>query len=134
MIRRSLAALGLAAVAALGTAPSVTAAEMQVGSGVIALPEFAPVVVPAPMGFDAAALPLLPYPFVWSVHFVPAPGVAAPAPAPGVAAPSPAPAPRLSGCREAWNLGVAPMHRGSRFYDPSMDGDNDGIACERDPR
>ncbi|AWH96407.1 excalibur calcium-binding domain-containing protein [Dietzia psychralcaliphila] len=129
MIRRSLATLGLAAVAVLGTAPSVTAAEMQVGSGVIALPEFAPVVIPAPMGFDAMALPLLPYPFVWSLHFVPAPGVAAPAPGP-----TPAPAPRLSGCREAWNLGVAPMHRGSRYYDPSMDGDNDGIACERDPR
>lgn len=129
MIRRSLATLGLAAFAVLGTAPSVTAAEMQVGSGVIALPEFAPVIVPAPMGFDAMALPLLPYPFVWSLHFVPAPGVAAPEPGP-----TPAPAPRLSGCREAWNLGVAPMHRGSRYYDPSMDGDNDGIACERDPR
>jgi hypothetical protein len=134
MIRRSFAALGLAAVAVLGAAPSVMAAEVHVGSGVIALPEFAPVVVPAPMGIDAMALPLLPYPFVWSLHVVPAPGVASPAPAPGVAARPPAPAPRLSGCREAWNLGVAPMHRGSRYYDPSMDGDNDGIACERDPR
>jgi hypothetical protein len=29
---------------------------------------------------------------------------------------------------------VAPIHRGSEYYDPSMDGDNDGIACERDNR
>ncbi|MFN3340314.1 MAG: excalibur calcium-binding domain-containing protein [Dietzia sp.] len=125
MIRRSLTALGLATVAVLGATPSVVAAEIHVGSGTIAVPEFAPVVVPAPMGLDAMALPLLPYPFVWSLHFVPAPGVAAPAPAP---------APRLSGCREAWNLGVAPMHRGSEYYHTAMDGDNDGIACERDPR
>ena len=64
MNHRSLATLGLAAVAVLGATPSVTAAEIQVGSGVVALPEFTQVVVPAPMGFDAAALPLLSYPFV----------------------------------------------------------------------
>ncbi|MBB0991007.1 excalibur calcium-binding domain-containing protein, partial [Dietzia sp. SLG510A3-30A2] len=53
-------------------------------------------------------------------------------PAPVESAPATTPARRLSGCREAWDLGVAPIHRGSEYYDPSMDGDNDGIACERD--
>lgn len=133
MIRRPLAALGLATVAVLSAAPSVVAAEIQTGSGVIAVPDFAPVVVPAPMGFEAASLPLLPFPFVWSSQLVPAPGVIAPLPAPGVA-PAPAPVRRLSGCREAWDLGVAPVHRGSDYYDPAMDGDGDGIACERDNR
>lgn len=133
MTRRSLAALGLAAIAVLGAAPSVVAAEIQTGSGVIAVPDFAPVVVPAPMGSEAAPLPLLPFPFVWSTQVIPAPGVVAPLPAPGVA-PAPAPVRRLSGCREAWDLGVAPIRRGSEFYAPDMDGDSDGIACERDPR
>jgi len=133
MIRRSLAALGLAAVAALGAAPSALAAEIHTGSGVIAVPDIAPVVVPVPMGFELAALPPLPFPLVWASQLAPAPAVIAPGP---TAAPAPAPAParRLSGCREAWDLGVAPIHRGSEYYDRAMDGDNDGIACEKDPR
>ncbi|MFI8590747.1 excalibur calcium-binding domain-containing protein [Dietzia maris] len=125
MIRRSLTALGLATLVALGAAPSAVAAEIPVGSGVIAVPDIAPIVVPVPMGFDAAALPLLPFPLVWAPQFMPAPVESAPATTP---------VRRLSGCREAWDLGVAPIHRGSEYYDPSMDGDNDGIACERDNR
>lgn len=121
MIRRSLTALGLATLVALGAAPSVVAAEIPVGSGVIAVPDVAPIVVPVPMGSEAAALPLLPFPLVWAPQFLPAPG-------------GTAPVRRLSGCREAWDLGVAPVHRGSEYYDPSMDGDSDGIACERDNR
>lgn len=125
MICGSLTAFGLATLVALGAAPSVVAAEIPVGSGVIAGSNVAPVVVPVPMGSEAAALPLLPFPMVWAPQFIPAPGGAAP-----VATP----VRRLSGCREAWDLGVAPIHRGSEYYDPSMDGDSDGIACERDNR
>ena len=62
MIRRSLTALGLATLAALGAAPSAVAAEIPVGSGGIAVPDIAPIVVPVPMGFDAAALPLSSWP------------------------------------------------------------------------
>ncbi|MBB0991006.1 hypothetical protein G6009_05930, partial [Dietzia sp. SLG510A3-30A2] len=54
MIRRSLTALGLATLVALGAAPSAVAAEIPVGSGVIAVPDIAPIVVPVPMGFDPA--------------------------------------------------------------------------------
>lgn len=134
MIRRSLAALGLATVAVLGTASSVVAAEIQTGSGVIAVPDFAPLIVPAPVGSEAAPLPPLPFPFVWASQVMPMQGGVAPLPAPGVAAPAPAPVRKLSGCREAWDLGVAPIHRGSEYYDMAMDGDGDGIACERDNR
>lgn len=133
MIRRSLAAVGLATVAALGAAPSALAADIPTGSGVIAVPELAPVVVPVPVGSEAAPLPMLPFPLVWASQLLPAPGVVAPLPAPGVS-PTPAPVRRLSGCREAWDLGVAPIHRGSDYYHASMDGDGDGIACERDNR
>lgn len=140
LIRRSLTALGLATVAVLGATPAVLAVDIAVGSGIIAVPDLAPVAVPVPMGSEAAPLPVLPFPFFWDTPFLPAPGVVAPLPAPGVApapapgvAPAPAPVRRIS-CREAWDLGVAPIHRGSDFYDPARDGDSDGIACEVDPR
>ena len=37
-------------------------------------------------------------------------------------------------CREAWALGIAPVHRGDPHYPRVVDGDGDGIACERPPR
>lgn len=45
------------------------------------------------------------------------------------------PARRTSGvsyrnCAEARAAGAAPLHRGQPGYDPRMDGDGDGIACE----
>lgn len=39
----------------------------------------------------------------------------------------------FAGCREAWAAGAAPLHRGDPGYSPDMDGDGDGIACERRP-
>ena len=37
-------------------------------------------------------------------------------------------------CRQAWALGIAPVHRGDPLYHRLVDGDGDGIACERPPR
>lgn len=37
-------------------------------------------------------------------------------------------------CTEAWENGAAPLHRGDPGYAPKLDGDDDGVACERDPR
>ncbi|KAA0024594.1 excalibur calcium-binding domain-containing protein [Antrihabitans cavernicola] len=37
-------------------------------------------------------------------------------------------------CTEAWNAGVAPIYRGQAGYSPHLDSDNDGVACEKDPR
>ncbi len=36
-----------------------------------------------------------------------------------------------SGCNEAREAGAAPIYRGSPGYREEMDGDGDGIACER---
>jgi hypothetical protein len=33
-------------------------------------------------------------------------------------------------CAQARAAGAAPMRRGSPAYNPNLDGDNDGIACE----
>jgi hypothetical protein len=33
-------------------------------------------------------------------------------------------------CREARAAGAAPMYRGQPGYNPALDGDGDGIACE----
>ncbi|RZA28097.1 MAG: excalibur calcium-binding domain-containing protein, partial [Proteobacteria bacterium] len=43
--------------------------------------------------------------------------------------------PRSSGymyrnCDQAWAAGAAPMRRGHAAYNPNLDGDNDGLACE----
>ncbi|MFB9699899.1 excalibur calcium-binding domain-containing protein [Rhodococcus aetherivorans] len=71
----------------------------------------------------------------------PAPPAPAPAPAPQAAAPpapapAPAPAPSVGykNCTEAWNAGVAPLYRDEPGYAPKLDRDDDGIACEVDPR
>lgn len=37
------------------------------------------------------------------------------------------------GCNDARAVGTAPIYRGEPGYDEKMDGDGDGIACERRP-
>lgn len=37
---------------------------------------------------------------------------------------------RFTTCSAARAAGAAPMHRGSSTYNPNLDGDGDGIACE----
>ena len=58
-----------------------------------------------------------------------------PAPAPAPAAPAPvAPAPAAAyyaNCAAAKAAGAAPLYRNSPGYRPAMDGDGDGVACER---
>ena len=36
-------------------------------------------------------------------------------------------------CADAWAAGVAPLYRGQPGYRPGLDGDSDGIACEKRP-
>ena len=56
----------------------------------------------------------------------PAEEPAAPAPAP-----EPAPAPvHFSSCKQAREAGAAPLYRGDPGYNPKLDRDNDGVACE----
>ena len=56
----------------------------------------------------------------------PAEEPAAPAPAP-----EPAPAPvHFSSCKQAREAGAAPLYRGDPGYNPTLDRDNDGVACE----
>ena len=38
-------------------------------------------------------------------------------------------------CTAAWDAGVAPLHEGDDGYEaPRLDRDEDGTACEQDPR
>lgn len=37
-------------------------------------------------------------------------------------------------CTAAWAAGVAPLYRGEPGYAPHLDGDDDGVACEKRPR
>ncbi len=37
-------------------------------------------------------------------------------------------------CKEAWEQDATPLHRGEPGYAPKLDGDDDGVACEKDPR
>ena len=53
---------------------------------------------------------------------------------PGAAGADPTPPAGYENCTEAWNAGAAPLHRGDPGYAPRLDRDNDGIACEHDPR
>jgi endonuclease YncB( thermonuclease family) len=46
------------------------------------------------------------------------------------AALQPAPSGAFQSCAAARAAGAAPIHRGTRGYNPNLDGDNDGIACE----
>ncbi len=40
----------------------------------------------------------------------------------------------FANCREAWAAGKAPLRRGDAGYRSGLDGDDDGIACERPPK
>ena len=54
--------------------------------------------------------------------------------APSLAAPQPAPAPtaiHFRNCKEARAAGYSHMRRGEPGYSPHLDGDNDGIACDK---
>ena len=55
---------------------------------------------------------------------------AKPAPAPAPAAPAPS-AVYYANCAAAKAAGAAPLYRGQPGYRAGMDGDNDGVACER---
>lgn len=51
------------------------------------------------------------------------------------AAPAPAPEPtparvHFSSCKQAREAGAAPLYRGDPGYNPKLDRDNDGVACE----
>lgn len=56
----------------------------------------------------------------------PAEEPAAPAPEPE---PTPAPV-HFSSCKQAREAGAAPLYRGDPGYNPKLDRDNDGVACE----
>lgn len=65
----------------------------------------------------------------------PAPVEPAEEPAEEPAAPAPAPEPALapvhfSSCKQAREAGAAPLYRGDPGYNPKLDRDNDGVACE----
>lgn len=52
-------------------------------------------------------------------------------PAAPASAPEPAPAPvHFSSCKQAREAGAAPLYRGDPGYNPKLDRDNDGVACE----
>lgn len=138
MVTRPLAAFGLVAAALVAAAPVASAADVQVGPWTVQVPDIAPVVVPVPMGSEAAPLPALPFPFVWATPFVPPapapaalPAPPAPGPAPARVVPAaPAPVHHVANCTEARRLGIAPIYRGDAAYRPALDRDNDGVACE----
>ena len=65
----------------------------------------------------------------------PAPEKPAEGPAEEPAAPAPAPEPtpahvHFSSCKQAREAGAAPLYRGDPGYNPKLDRDNDGVACE----
>lgn len=65
----------------------------------------------------------------------PAPEVPTEEPAEEPAAPAPAPEPtpahvHFSSCKQAREAGAAPLYRGDPGYNPKLDRDNDGVACE----
>lgn len=82
---------------------------------------FAPPAPPAPAPAPPQAPPAPP-------QTAPAPPQSAPAPRPS------APSGGYKNCTEAWNAGVAPLYRGEPGYAPHLDRDDDGKACEVDPR
>ena len=65
----------------------------------------------------------------------PAPEVPTEEPAEEPAAPAPAPEPtpahvHFSSRKQAREAGAAPLYRGDPGYNPKLDRDNDGVACE----
>lgn len=85
----------LAAVAVAAFSPSAGAAELELGSTTIPVPDLQPIHVPVPLGSEAAPLPPLPYPAEWVYPAAPQP------------APSPAVDP-FSGRTVALNCGHKP--------------------------
>ena len=63
---RTVTAVATAMAIAAAAAPPAGAARIDFGSGGVDIPDTAPVVVPVPAGSEAAPLPALPYPLVWS--------------------------------------------------------------------
>lgn len=58
---------------------------------------------------------------------------AEPAEEPAAPAPAPEPTPtrvHFSSCKQAREAGAAPLYRGDPGYNPKLDRDNDGVACE----
>ena len=58
---------------------------------------------------------------------------AEPAEEPAAPAPAPEPTPtrvHFSSCKQAREAGAAPLYRGEPGYNPKLDRDNDGVACE----
>ena len=39
----------------------------------------------------------------------------------------------VASCDQAWAQGIAPMQQGQATYDPALDRDGDGVACETPP-
>lgn len=76
---------------------------------------------------------------IWASVFVPpaeyraanprsvAPAATLPQPGRNISAPAPG---MWHSCAQARAVGAAPIHRGTPGYNPILDGDNDGIACE----
>lgn len=62
---RSLLGAALAVPLAFTTIAPANAADVDLGSTVIQVPELAPIFVPVPLGSEAAPLPPLPYPMEW---------------------------------------------------------------------
>ncbi|MFJ1460305.1 excalibur calcium-binding domain-containing protein [Nocardia sp. N2S4-5] len=64
----------------------------------------------------------------------PAPTTTPPPPAPKPTkppAPTSTPKPYYKSCKEAKAAGATPLHKGDPGYRPGLDGDNNGIACEK---
>lgn len=105
--------------------------------------EKAPVETPSP----AAPAVVEPAPAAPAPPAVVAPAPAVPAPAPAVVPPAPAPAPAVvppapapapapasayyANCAAARAAGAAPLHAGQPGYRAGLDGDKDGVACEK---
>lgn len=66
ILARTVTAVATSMVIAVAAAPTAGAARVDLGSGGVDVPDIAPLVVPIPAGSEAAPLPPLPYPLVWS--------------------------------------------------------------------
>ena len=42
------------------------------------------------------------------------------------------PTPRFQNCKEVWDAGLAPIHKGHPDFQEKFDADHDGIGCEKD--
>lgn len=94
----------------------------------------APPTADAPVSTNAEAVgpPPPPPPAPVAPPAPPAPQTTAP-PAPKPPAPAPTSAPNVyyKSCKEAKAAGATPLHKGQPGYRVGLDGDNDGVACEK---